>query len=82
MSLLRKIRPLYFFGAFAFGLLACYILAPKPKVIVKFPNPFNAGNIVYTDQAQNCFKFNADKVDCPANAKPQPIAEDFIASQW
>jgi hypothetical protein len=75
-----KIRPLYFFSAFAIGLLACYLITPAPHVVVKFPSPYNAGKIVYKDSARNCFKFNADKVECPADAsktKAQPISEDF-----
>ena len=45
--LLGHIRPLWFFAAFAFGLLACYVLQPKPEVVVRFPSPYNAGKVVY-----------------------------------
>ena len=77
MSILSRIRPLYFFCAFAIGLLACYIMTPPPTVVVKFPSPYNAGKVVYKDKAQNCFMFNADKVECPNDALPQPLTEDF-----
>lgn len=80
VSLLGRIRPMYFFVAFAVGLLLCYMMTPSPQVVVKFPSPFNVGQVVYKDKANGCFKFNADKVDCPADGKlvkPQPIMEDF-----
>jgi hypothetical protein len=78
--LFGRIRPLWFFGAFALGLLVCYLLAPTPEVVVKFPSPYNAGHVVYKDKADNCFKFDASKVACPrdrALIKPQPIQEGF-----
>ena len=78
MMLLGRIRPLYFFVAFAVGLLACYLIQPSKEVVVKFPSPYNAGQVVYTDKAAGCFKFNADRVECPkdkAKVKPQPLFE-------
>jgi len=74
-----KIRPLYFFLAFAIGILYCYIVSPKPQLIMKFPSPYNAGKITYTDKADNCYKYKADKVDCPTDPsviKDQPIIAD------
>jgi hypothetical protein len=79
-----KIRPLYFFIAFAVGLLLCYVYNPSPEVIVKFPSPYNAGNIVYKDKADSCYKFDASKVSCPVDTnliKQQPIHEDFSISK-
>jgi hypothetical protein len=75
-----KIHPLYFFLSFAIGLLLCYITNPKPDVIVKFPSPYNAGQIQYRDKASMCYRYKAAKVSCPADKnliKPQPIQEDF-----
>ena len=75
--MLLRLRPLHFFAAFAVGLLFCYIATPPPKVVVKFPTPYNAGQVVYKDDVDTCFKFNADRVECPADgsAKPQPLTE-------
>ncbi len=79
--MLGKIRPFYFFVAFAIGALACYIMTPPPEVILRFPSPYNAGRVVYKDaNRQSCFTYNADKVACPADAglvRQQPFAEDF-----
>lgn len=76
----NKINPFYFFLAFAIGLLFCYVTNPKPELVMKFPSPYNAGNVTYSDKADNCYKYKADKVDCPADkalVKDQPILEDF-----
>jgi hypothetical protein len=75
-----KINPLYFFIAFAVGLLFCYTTTPKPEVIIKFPSPYNAGKVVYKDKGDSCYKIDASKVACPVDKaliKPQPIQEDF-----
>lgn len=75
-----KINPLFFFVSFAVGLLFCYIVSPNPQVIMKFPSPYNAGQVLYKDKSDQCYKYQADKVSCPADQKlikPQPIQEDF-----
>jgi hypothetical protein len=80
MMLFGRLRPVYFFAAFAVGLLFCYLVTPPPEIVVKFPSPFNAGRVTYQDRAQNCFQFDASKVSCPKDrglVKPQPIMEDF-----
>lgn len=79
-----KIRPLYFLLAFGIGLLFCYMTNPKPQVVVKFPSPYNAGQVVYKDTNETCYKYNASKVECPTDKnliKEQPIQEDFIANR-
>jgi hypothetical protein len=75
-----KIRPLYFFIAFALGLLICYVCNPSPEVVLKFPSPYNVNNVVYKDKGDSCYKFDASKVSCPIDQnliKAQPIHEDF-----
>ena len=77
----KFINPLVFFLAFAAGLLICYLYQPPPTVVVKFPSPYNAGQIIYRDNSDQCYKYTADKVSCPLDKniiKPQPIQEDFI----
>lgn len=72
--MMMRIRPLSFFVAFAVGLLFCYLVTPPPAVVVKFPTPHNAGKVVYKDDADTCFQFNADRVPCGPTAVPQPLA--------
>lgn len=78
-----KIHVKFFVVAFAVGLLACYLFTPPPQVVVKFPSPNNAGQVVYRDKNDTCFKFQADKVSCPRDKsliRSQPIMEDFRSS--
>ncbi len=78
MWFFERIHPLYFFLAFAIGLFFCYITNPTPEMVLKFPSPYNAGNIVYKDKSDSCYKYKADKVECPIDKsliKDQPIVE-------
>ena len=71
-----KIQPLYFFIAFALGLLYCYVTKPKPDMVVKFPSPVNVGKVMYTSEDGSCYKFKADKESCPLDKtliRPQPF---------
>ena len=75
---LDKLNPIAFIGACALGLLICYLSKPTPKLVVKFPSPYNAGKITYKDNSDNCFKIDAEEVSCPLDKtliKPQPISE-------
>jgi hypothetical protein len=76
-----KIKIIYFIAAFAFGLFLTYITSPKPNIVIKFPTPSNSGKITYKDKANNCYKYEASKLECPADSsliKKQPLAlEDF-----
>lgn len=77
--MLAKLNPVAFVLAFAVGMLFIYMFSPKPEVVVKFPTPWNAGNIVYHhDNADTCFVYKASKAVCPADTsliKPQPAAD-------
>jgi hypothetical protein len=45
---------------------------------MKFPSPNNAGTITYRDEEENCYKYKAERVECPLDKsliKPQPIVE-------
>jgi hypothetical protein len=73
----RKFRLnwLVFLISFGIGILYIYTTTPAPKVVLKFPSPYNAGKVVYHDKSNECFVFEATRVDCPKNAKKQPAPE-------
>lgn len=56
-----------FILAFAVGLLYVYLTAPMKRSVVVFPTPFNAGQVVYEDDAGTCFKYKAIVKDCPTD---------------
>jgi len=68
-----KFNILAFFLAFSAGLLYVYIAAPKPKIVIKYPTPYNASKIVYRSDNDLCYKYNADEVKCDANSIQQTI---------
>lgn len=61
--------PFYFLLSLFIGMLIVYLTVPAPDVIIMYPTPENAGKIIYQDAAKNCYKYQADAVECPANEK-------------
>ena len=62
-----KIHHWAFIISFAIGMFFVYVLQPVPKVIIKHPNPENAGKIIYKDNGDSCYKYIAEQVECPSN---------------
>lgn len=60
-----KVNTLIFLLAFAIGMFYVYINKPEPIVIIRHPNPENAGNTIYKDDHDMCYKYHATEVDCP-----------------
>ena len=69
MLLIGKINPKYFFIALAFGLFMTYTLSPSPKIVYRYPTPDTVDELVYTDDADHCFKYKANQVKCPSNKR-------------
>lgn len=63
---------LAFLIAFTIGILFVYLSAPKQKIIIKYPNPYNSDKIVYRSDDDVCYKYKAEKIDCNSNAIEQP----------
>lgn len=77
--MLSKIHPIYFIIAFTAGLFFCYLMHPKPQVVMKFPSPYNAGRVTYKGEDESCYKIKADKVECPVDRsliKAQPVGNE------
>tara|TARA_B100000524_G_scaffold302984_1_gene177850 strand:+ start:309 stop:503 length:195 start_codon:yes stop_codon:yes gene_type:complete len=51
-----------FLCSFCFGMFLIYITAPKPNIVIKYPN-INE-DTEYTDNKNNCFKLNAKEIEC------------------
>ncbi|MHC5089312.1 MAG: hypothetical protein ACYSOT_06875 [Planctomycetota bacterium] len=54
-----------FLVSLAIGILFVYLFQPELNVIYVYPTPDNQNKILYKDKTDNCFKFNAEEVDCP-----------------
>lgn len=83
MQLLGRLHLTALVVSFALGLLFTYVVTPPPRVIVKFPSPYNAGKVLYRDRSDTCYMFKSETVDCESDSRgsvlPQPLLfEDFI----
>ena len=54
-----------FLVSLAIGILFIYLFQPELNVIYVYPTPDNQNKILYKDKTDNCFKFNAEEVECP-----------------
>ena len=62
-----KLNWVAFLIAFACGITYVYFVVPPPKIVIKYPNPYNVDKVVYQDDTKSCYKYSADKIECPAN---------------
>lgn len=54
----------YFSIALFIGFLFIYVTFPTPKVIIKHPNPQNAGKTTYVDNNGICYKYRKERIEC------------------
>lgn len=67
MFLLDSIDPLILLISLCIGLLYTYLYVPKPRIIIKYPTPYNSEKIKYVDDSGVCYKYKVNKTQCPAN---------------
>ena len=54
-----------FIISFCVGIFMVYITLPLPEIIIRYPTPFNAGKIVYKDNADLCYVYDSKEMSCP-----------------
>ena len=59
----------WFIIAFGIGMFLAYISTPMPDIIYKYPTPENSNTTIYSDNANNCYKYQSNKTDCPKDDK-------------
>ena len=69
MFIFSQISIKWFLLSFSLGLLLVYCTMPNPEIIVKYPTPDVTNKMVFTDDTNNCYKFNTKEVKCPSDIK-------------
>lgn len=71
MSLWSFLNGPVFIIALGVGLLVTYVTVPAPKLVIKFPTPFNAGEVIYagtpttsSEEKRGPPEYPADAGDC------------------
>lgn len=54
-----------FIISFAIGLFFVYILGTEMKTVYVYPSPDIINNILFKDNANNCFKLEQKEITCP-----------------
>lgn len=81
MNLFNKLDPLIFILSFSLGLFIVYVISDKPNVLYQFPNPNNE-DVVYEDDAHNCYKYKSLKTKCPSNkSKIKKVPLQFLENK-
>ncbi len=62
-----EIELFYFIISFALGMLISYSTSVPPKIVYKYPTPYNVGEITYKDKANTCYKYKVEKNICPTD---------------
>ena len=65
--LLNYISLPIFMVSLAIGLFFVYVLGPETKTVFIYPTPENVENILFKDQADQCFSLKQEEVDCPSD---------------
>ena len=56
-----------FIISFAIGLFFVYIMGTEMKTVYVYPSPDITENILFKDNANNCFKLEQKEIKCPDN---------------
>ena len=56
-----------FILSFTVGVFFVYITQPASREIMVYPNPENVEQLLYKDNANECFYFESEEVKCPTN---------------
>jgi hypothetical protein len=65
MTILNYIDPFWFLISLGIGLMYTCITSAPPEIVIKYPTPYNANAITYTDMAGVCYKYQVIPVATP-----------------
>ncbi len=75
--MLKHIKIIPLIIGLVIGVVGIMVIKPIQNITYKYPNPENAGKIIYKDKNGTCYVYNAKEVDCDKNEsrlKDYPIS--------
>lgn len=67
INIIKCIDPFVFLISLFIGLMYTYITTPPPRIVIKYPTPFNIKDTVYVDENNVCYKYMIKEVECPSD---------------
>lgn len=62
-----------FLISLAIGLFFVYVMGADRKEVVVYPGPETVNNVLFKDNANQCFQMEAKEVGCPIDAFEVPV---------
>jgi hypothetical protein len=59
--------------AFILGIAYVFLSTPQPKLVIKYPTPYNAKKLTYKGLSDECYQFEASETECTDDTIIQPI---------
>lgn len=59
-----EIIPEYFYITLFISFLVLYLVAPEPKIVVKYPDIQNAESTLYVDDNNVCYRYKKKEITC------------------
>ena len=56
-----------FFVSFVVGIVCIFIFGPETKTVKMYPSPDNYEELIYQDNADQCFHMFPKEIDCPSD---------------
>ena len=67
-----------FLTSFVIGLFVTYVLDQQQRIVIVYPSPENIQSYLFKDDANSCFRYKQEEVDC---AKNESLLSNILPQQ-
>jgi len=68
-----------FFASFFIGLGVVFLLGPEQKQVFVYPSPHNYQDLLFQDDANQCFQVEMKDTPCPKNPLTVPVQSTSLS---